>query len=301
MRLFLLHNCLIPDSRLIFNHLIANDLSVRVEPVLEGIVNESLGQDSAGATNTTGTALATRIEEIEAELDIDGNGQTTVTDGRLIFNYLIFANDPFVPVEPVLEQIVNESLQQDSAGADNITGESLESQIVDMMGVPIDDPDNTESNYIDVAIAFWNSGHDIEARQLADLLWDEGATQQEMGQAMKYLGLSLETIADAVDDGVTQSDGTGLNYIDVAITLWNSGHDIEARQLDDLLWDEGATQQEMGQAMEYLGLSLETIADAVDDGVTQSDGTGLNYIDVAIALWNSGHEINATQLAGLKQ
>ncbi|WP_138498340.1 Calx-beta domain-containing protein [Nostoc sp. PA-18-2419] len=168
--------------------------------------------------------------------------------------------------------------------------------------------DGTNLNYTDVASALWNSGHIIDARKLADLLWDRGASQQQIGQAMKYLGLSLETIADGVKRGVTKSDGTGLNDIDVAIALWNSGYSgadgLNPRKLADLLWDVGANPIAIGQAMKYLGLNLQTIADAINDGVTKKDGTHLNvikgdgivrndisvgYIYVAEALWNSGY------------
>ncbi|MHC5599637.1 MAG: hypothetical protein ACYTXC_27505, partial [Nostoc sp.] len=157
--------------------------------------------------------------------------------------------------------------------------------------------DGTSLNYTDVAIALWNSGYGgadgLNSNKLADLLWDEGASQQQIGQAMKYLGFSLETIASAIDDGVTNSDGTSLNYIDVALALWSSGYTgadgLNSNKLADLLWDEGASQQQIGKAMKYLGFSLENIASAIDDGVTNSDGTSLNYTDVAIALWNSGY------------
>ncbi|MEO1347881.1 MAG: hypothetical protein AAFW84_03645, partial [Cyanobacteria bacterium J06635_15] len=154
-------------------------------------------------------------------------------------------------------------------------------------------------NYTDTAIALQNSGHAITARKLADLLWDEGASQAEIGQAMKQLGFGLTTIADAIDDGVTLSNGKTLNYTDTAIALWNSGHKFDTRKLADLLWDEGASQAEIGQAMKHLDFGLATIADAVDDGVTLSNGKTLNYTDTAIALWNSGHVVTARKLADL--
>jgi len=159
--------------------------------------------------------------------------------------------------------------------------------------------DGTGLNYNSVAIGLWNSGHQIDARKLADLLWDEGATQAEIGQALNNVGFDLATIADAIDDGVTKSDGTGLNYNSVATALWNSGHAISTRKLADLLWDEGATQAEIGKALKYLGFGLHTIADALDDGVTNSDGNGLNYTSVATGLWNSGHKIDTRKLADL--
>jgi len=175
---------------------------------------------------------------------------------------------------------------------------SLET-IADAMDNGVTKSDGTNLNYNSVAEALWNSGHNIDSRKLADLLWDEGADQKEVGQVMKYLGLSLETIADAMDNGVTKSDGTNLNYIDVAIALWNSGHGFTYRKLADLLWDEGADQKEVGQAMKYLGLSLETIADSIKWGITTSNGSNLNYNSVAEALWNSGYSFNARKLADL--
>ena len=192
----------------------------------------------------------------------------------------------------------NSASQQKIGQAFNYLGLSLET-IADSVKFGITNSDGTNLNYIDATIALWNSGYGIDSRKLADLLWDEGASQQQIGQAMKYLGLSLETIADAIDDGVTKSDGTSLNYTDVAIALWNSGYSFDTRKLADLLWDEGASQQQIGQAMKYLGFSLETIANAIDDGVTKNDGTSLNYTDVAIALWNSGYSFDTRKLADL--
>lgn len=116
---------------------------------------------------------------------------------------------------------------------------------------------------------------------------------------LKNRGFDLPTIANSVKSGITKSDGTNLNYTDVAIALWNGGYSIDARKLADLLWDQSADQKQIGQAMKYLGLSLETIADSVKRGITNTDGTGLNDIDVAIALWNSGHSFNARKLADL--
>ena len=159
--------------------------------------------------------------------------------------------------------------------------------------------DNNYLNYTDTANALWNSGHKFDTRKLADLLWDEGASQQEIGQAMFHLGFGLTTIADAVDDGVTLGDGTTLNYIDTALALWNSGHKFDTRKLADLLWDEGASVSQIGSAIRYLGFDLRTIADALDDGVTKSDGTGLNYTSVAVGLWNSGHAISTEEVADL--
>ena len=159
--------------------------------------------------------------------------------------------------------------------------------------------DGTGLNYNSVATGLWNSGHQIDTRKLADLLWDEGATQAEIGQALNNVGFDLATIADAIDDGITKSDGTGLNYNSVATGLWNSGHAISTRKLADLLWDEGATQAEIGKALKYLGFGLPTIADALDDGVTKSDGNGLNYTSVATGLWNSGHKLDTRKLADL--
>ncbi|MBV6628071.1 MAG: hypothetical protein KI793_34990, partial [Rivularia sp. (in: Bacteria)] len=128
---------------------------------------------------------------------------------------------------------------------------------------------------------------------LADLLWDEGATQAQIGKALKYLGFGLTTIADAVDDGVTLKNGQTLNYIDTAIALWNSGYKLNTRKLAKLLWNEGASAGQIGQAIKYLGFGLTTIADALDNGV------GVNYTTVAKGLWNSGHKINSRKLADL--
>ena len=170
-------------------------------------------------------------------------------------------------------------------GKDILTG--LDSSDLETIANSLND--SATFDYTSIASALWNSGHSIDARELADSLWDQGADQQQIGQAMKYLELSLETIADAVKRGITQSDGTGLNDTDVAIALWNSGYSLDARQLADLLWDQGANPIEIGQAMRYLNLSLDTIADSVKWGVTKADGTNIAYYQVAEALWNSGY------------
>jgi trimeric autotransporter adhesin len=156
--------------------------------------------------------------------------------------------------------------------------------------------DGTELNYTSVAVGLWNSGLSIDLRQLADILWDTGASQEEIGQALNYgIGRNLREIADALDDG-----NTGFNYTDVAIGLWNSGLAIGSRQLADILWDEGASQEEIGQALNYgIGRNLREIASDIKYGVTKRDGTGLNYADVAIGLWNSGLAIDSRILADI--
>ncbi|WP_427162391.1 Calx-beta domain-containing protein [Aliinostoc sp. HNIBRCY26] len=163
-------------------------------------------------------------------------------------------------------------------------------------------------NYTDVAIGLWNSGLKTDSRVLADILWDTGATQSQIAQALNYgIGRNLLQIASDMKYGVTLSDGKSyLNYTDVAIGLWNSGLKIDSRVLADILWDIGATQSQIAQTMKYSnpdlnyrGFNLQTIADALDDGVTKSDGTGLNYIDVAIGLWNSGYSLDTRILADL--
>ena len=190
-------------------------------------------------------------------------------------------------------------LQKEGASVEQIA-QTLNSSLGFKLEIIADALDNgTTFNYSDIAKGLWNSGHQIDARKLADLLWDEGATEIEIGKALKHVGSDLSTIADALDDGITKSDGTGLNYNSVATGLWNSGHQIDARKLADLLWDEGATQAEIGQALNNVGLDLATIADALDDGITKSDGTGLNYNSVATGLWNSGHAVSTRKLADL--
>ncbi|MBW4677205.1 MAG: hypothetical protein KME52_25325 [Desmonostoc geniculatum HA4340-LM1] len=133
------------------------------------------------------------------------------------------------------------------------------------------------TNYkLGTAIADTITIYNTDPKRLADFLWDTGSTVAQIGINLKNRGFDLPTIADSIKWGITKTDGTNLNYTDVAIALWNSGHSIDARKLADLLWDEGATQQQIGQAMKYLGLSLEKIADSVKRGITNNDGTGLN-------------------------
>ncbi len=218
-------------------------------------------------------------------------------------------------------------------------------------------------NYANVADALWWRGSGIDdARELADFLWDQGATQQQIGQALNYIGLSPGVIADALNDGVilnngqtfnyidtalglwnsgiqfksgaelagllwneransteiaealrltnstvfsleviadSLNEGTGFGYTDIAKGLWNSGYSFKSRKLADLLWDEGANQRQIGAALRGVGLELATIADAVKNGVTKSDGTKLNYSDSAIALWNSGYATNLSEITGI--
>ncbi|MBW4673088.1 MAG: hypothetical protein KME52_03285 [Desmonostoc geniculatum HA4340-LM1] len=72
------------------------------------------------------------------------------------------------------------------------------------------------------------------------------------------MGYDLATIADAMDDGPIN-----FNYIDVAIALWNSGYSLDTRILAGLLWNEGASQGDIGQAIRVLGYDLATIATVV--------------------------------------
>ncbi|GCA94942.1 pre-peptidase C-terminal domain-containing protein, partial [Microcystis aeruginosa] len=155
-------------------------------------------------------------------------------------------------------------------------------------------------DYIQIAVGLWNSGYSLNARNLADLLWDEGATERDIGKALKYLGFDLPTIADALDDGVTKRDGTKLNYTGVAVGLWNSGHSMTGGKLADLLWDEGASLTQIGQALNYgIGRDLLHIASDMKYGITNSDGTNLTFTQVAIALWNSGGSVSTRLLADL--
>lgn len=144
-------------------------------------------------------------------------------------------------------------------------------------------------NYSDVALALWNSGLSLDTRILAGVLWNEGAIQGDIGNAIRVLGYGLETIADAIDDGPID-----FNYIDVTLALWNSGLSLDTRDLAGLLWNEGATQEAIGQAIKFLGFDLATIADAMDEGPID-----FNFIDVALALWNSGHDFDTRVLAEL--
>lgn len=171
--------------------------------------------------------------------------------------------------------------------------------------VTIDQEGNT-LGYLDTAIAIWNSGYQgdqLNSRILADLLWDEGATEIDIAQASKYLGFGLPVIADAIKFGVTKSDGTELNYTSVAVGLWNSGYggdELNTRILADLLWDTGANASQIGQALNYgIGRNLREIASDIKYGVTNNDGTGLNYTDVAVGLWNSGLAIDSRILADI--
>ena len=160
--------------------------------------------------------------------------------------------------------------------------------------------DGATFGYTDIAEGLWNSGYNIDARKLADLLWDEGATEISIAQALKYDGISVEGIADALAYGVTKSDGTRLNYSGVAKGLWNSGYSFGFKKLADLLWDAGASRVEIGQALHYgIDRDLAGIASDLKYGVTTIDGSNLNYTDVAVGLWNSGYSFGSKKLADL--
>ncbi len=151
--------------------------------------------------------------------------------------------------------------------------------------------DGTSFSYTDIAKGLWNSGKAINSKQLAGLLQNEGANETEIAQALNYsVGLTLEQIADALDDGTT------FNYTNVAKGLWNSGKAIRSSQLAGLLQDEGATATQIAQALNFgIGRRLEEIALDLDEGTT------FNYISIAEALWNSGKSLDSRDLARVLQ
>ena len=263
----------------------------------------------------------TTLDNIALNLKSRGFSLSTVTDSlRWGIGKINNTNPSFTDVAVALwsTEIVNDprmladllwdtgASQQQIGQAMKYLGFTLET-IAGSVKRGVTKSDGTGLNNIDVALAVWNSGYGaadgLNSYKLADLLWENGASPIEIGQALKYLGMSLEAIADAVKWGVTKADGTNLEYHQVAESLWNSGYTgtdgLNSRKLADLLWDRGASQQKIGQAFEYLKLNLETIADAILNGVTQSDGKGLNHIDAALSLWNSGYGIDSRRLADL--
>jgi hypothetical protein len=123
-------NVTVTDGRLAFNFLsVAGSPFIDPEPLVEGIVQGALDLDAAGAIRTTGEDIVNFIEENQLELDIDGNGNVTVTDGRLAFNFLSVAGSPFIDPEPLVEGIVQGALDLDAAGATRTTGEEIVSFI----------------------------------------------------------------------------------------------------------------------------------------------------------------------------
>jgi hypothetical protein len=145
--------------------------------------------------------------------------------------------------------------------------------------------------------------HNTDPYGYADFLWDKGTALNNIALNLQGRGFDLLIITNSLKWGITRNDNTNPSYTKVAEALWISETIDDARKLADLLWDEGASQQQIGQAMKYVGFSLETIADAVKRGITKVDGTGLNNIDLAIALWNSGYTgadgLNSYKLADL--
>jgi trimeric autotransporter adhesin len=173
-------------------------------------------------------------------------------------------------------------------------GFSLPQIFVSLKGVTKED--GTGLSNKDISFGIWNSEYgntEVEPGIIADLLWDSGVSQAEIGQTLKDAGFDLREIADAVDDKVTiDEEGNTLGYLDTAIALWNSGYsgdDLNSRVLADLLWDEGANEIEVSQSLKGIGLSLPVIADALRFGVTKADESSLSFSSVAVGIWNSGY------------
>ncbi|MEG4084842.1 hypothetical protein [Microcoleus sp. POL10_C6] len=139
--------------------------------------------------------------------------------------------------------------------------------------------DGAKFNYTNVAKGLWDSGKAISSTKLAGLLRNEGANETQIARALNYgLGFNLEDIAYALDDGAK------FNYTNVAKGLWDSGLAVSSRDIAAVLWrNVGAPQGEIGKALAAIGLDYTAIADAMDDGVPE-----LNYVDVAIGVWESG-------------
>ncbi|MBD1999325.1 hypothetical protein H6G00_22380 [Leptolyngbya sp. FACHB-541] len=283
---------------------------------LIGVSAQTLDQNNFTFVQSEGEAM-----EITFNRDLNGNGiigprptfDTVVDFAKFLFGNLglnptnaasaLWNSEYNLDARKLADLLWDEGSSPTEIGqAMKHVGISLE-DIADGVKRGITKSDGTGLNDTDVAIALWNSGYSLDARKLADLLWDQGANPIEIGQAMKYLNLSLDTIADSVRWGVTKADGTNLAYHQVAEALWNSGYSgadgLDSRKLADLLWDNNASQEQIGQAFNYLGLSLEILTDAVKWGITQTDGTNLNYIDAAIAVWNSGYGLDTRKLADL--
>jgi len=116
----------ITDGRLLFNYLsVAGSSVLNPEPLVENIVQGALDLDAEGATRTSGEEIVNFLEDNLSEFDIDGNGNTTVTDGRLLFNYLSVAGSSVLNPEPLVENIVQGALELDAAGATRTTGAEI--------------------------------------------------------------------------------------------------------------------------------------------------------------------------------
>lgn len=156
--------------------------------------------------------------------------------------------------------------------------------------------DGATFNYTNIAKGLKNSGKNPNARTIAKLLQDEGASAIQISQALRYgVGSDLSTIADALNEGANfERTGSNNNYIDVAEGLWNSGHSFNSLTLASVLQNEGATAPEIVRAL-YLGLnfSFEEIADALDDGATFS------YTDIAKGLWKGAIGVSEYRLIKL--
>jgi len=156
--------------------------------------------------------------------------------------------------------------------------------------------DGAKFNYTNVAKGLKNSGKNPDARTIAKLLQNEGASAIQIAQALRYgINSDLSTIADALNEGAMFRDSNpDNNYIAVAKGLWNSGHAFNSLTLAGVLQNEGATAPQIARSLYYgLDFTFEEVADALDDGTTFS------YTDVAKGLWNGAIGVSEYRLIKL--
>ena len=149
--------------------------------------------------------------------------------------------------------------------------------------------DQLGRSYTLIAKVLWKKLGGLNSRELAQILWNEGADVYEIGFAFRDgANLSLATLADALDDQL------GRSYTLIAKVLWKKLGGLNSRKLAQILWDEGANVYEIGFAFrDGANLSLATLADALDDQL------GRSYTLIAKVLWNGLGGLNARTLASL--
>jgi len=108
----------------------------------------------------------------------------------------------------------------------------------------------SQQGYVLMTYGLSISGLGLDTRQIADLLFDGGATVGNIAQSFNYYGYGLDKLADALKNGVTKFKGIGLTYDEIALGIRSSGYEVDARALSDLLRKQGASLQDISNALQ---------------------------------------------------
>ncbi|PZV17779.1 MAG: hypothetical protein DCF20_05265 [Pseudanabaena sp.] len=146
------------------------------------------------------------------------------------------------------------------------------------------------------------SGLGLNTRQIADLLFDEGATIINIAQSFHYYGYGLDKLADALKNGLTKFKGIGLTYNEIALGILSSGYKVDERALSDLLTKQGASLQDVSNALQFSRAALrdlltkqgaspqDIISKALQDDYKQTKDLG-EFADLLADLGLGGEQI----------